>query len=333
MRDIRIAIFFAVLTACSVEQLDDTQSNENVRATSVPVQALNPTSCLEHVIVVLDRSSRLSKASQEVFNRGVNRLFEDPVIHGEIEAFEVRDTTLGFEAVTERVSVLSPPALDPVRVPAVNCNKINDDAYLTDDEREKIGICRSNNQRNKNTYEQQFKEVNEYRKERAQIISEFKDRLAITAATPRPTSSQTAITGALGNILEARCRKKTCGIFIFSDMIDVSLRQSLGGGPDLDFSVIAEDGRSAARAYTNISDADTLLSGTQSILVWGMGRDETSNGELTPQQNRVLRTFWQSYMESLGIASDRIIFGYEFPLDLGNSNFPADRSQCGAVQL
>lgn len=282
--------------------------------------------CPRENIIVLDRSTVLDARSLTLFERGIDAFLSDEVTRGKIGAWEVRDTTLGYEELLSSENLPSePPDIEPPEL--VNCDQNPGETYPNASNEIRIKECEQNNQdvidkhkKDKNIAEQQGQM-------RSIKAAEIKESIMQFAKTPRPTAKRTAISGPIFHLLEARCKNSLCSVAIFSDLVDSHILAELKSQVGHDTSMYEEKGKQVAN---NLKDEyGTTVRSDTAILVWGVGRSD-DGGELSEAKTKALRVYWNSFFQTIGIdAGKNVHLYFEYPSDLASTKFPADRSKCG----
>jgi hypothetical protein len=256
---------------------------------------------VDHVIV-LDRTTVLD-VGRSLLVRGAETIVKSD-IYGVVSVHEIRDTSTGYELLRE--FQLGERPLPPSEPRIQNCPTVSG-AYPDPSDLRERNACLADNKlnlanfrRDREVYLQEIQAVSTEREELRQFVSEF-------AQVDSPTSNRTVIRDSLREILRARCPGGDCALYLFSDMLDTEIKNSVVRS-NIDLTAARELGVQEGSDALAVGD---IASGLV-VIGWGIGRSDIADRRsLTAAQTEALRAYWQSLLNRWGASSS--YFGLEFP--------------------
>ncbi|RKR37654.1 hypothetical protein [Paraburkholderia sp. BL17N1] len=235
-------------------------------------------------IVLLDRTSRLSKQDLIRWRKGIDSLFLSDAVEGRVELLDI--TGSGDLAG-------SPTTLCYVEVIVPGGRPRADDADKPMFEKAKAALqdWRFGSPEQDDPSPELITERLTNRREQREALKQAAER-DVPAETPT-----TDILLPVGEGIAERCRQVTsCRVFAFTDLIDTEVRKK-----------VANMSLEQATALGQVRAQELLaghLSGDSKIpltvIVWGAGRDEKgNNAALSVALERRLVAFWEGYFQTV----------------------------------
>ena len=259
-------------------------------------------------IFLIDRTSELNRPELEAFRDGVTVLFQNAEFYGEIELAELRGSALSYEWIYGSCiqGQFVPPPACLEYFEAINGAGPNEevnrsiwsdplgwlsglfgDSEIQFDESLIVDCQREHNK---------FLENREFEKSRVvQAIIE-KGREAVE-------STETALTESLFRILSSRCKKLSCKLYVFSNLLDDNWRRKIKQGHGL-IKLGAESARNA-----KLFDPKEVK--VETVVAWGFGFDETDGDDkivLSGSTREKLIDYWKGFFGEIADGSVEIDF-------------------------
>lgn len=277
--------YFLLITKCAYgigSNLTDTDKIVPLELPMSPQCSSDSKIMNQVVLLILDRTTALSKDTKQRWKTGVKKIFSSPNVVGDVYFLEVRKTMVGLKelghACLDRYVPVKQHEVDPAP------NSINASEWW------KWGkaIVEHHSNENKNKSEDNNSRMINARAYRAEYLKQLTKIIEYDI----PTKDSTEISRSLMSMLESYCSKKSiCHVFIFSDLLDTAAKTAIRNGE----KVASMAG--ASRAKDLFKQFKPILQNTRlEIIVWSFGRDDSApDVDLTEDRSLALRSYWESF--------------------------------------